>query len=194
MIKTIFKNLVYTYYPKGVCDMNESEKYLNSAEYINLSNVINNFINNEEANNNYKMLFHELKNYSFSHNIQDVTLLNWKDRCLSFEIDKVEENILYKICIHISLLIPYYSIYILKNKVQFNPYKYLSSPKRNKSSEVKKFKKDLEKISSIIHKCTYFNKFPEDFIHEIIPDVSFQNNRMGGFTFFNAFFLDDNKH
>lgn len=193
MIKTILKNIAYTYYPKEISNTDERDKYLKSIEFSRLFAITNNFHKNKNINANYIELMSEFKKYDFTNEIQDVSLLHWQDRALTFEVEYVEDTKLIKLCVNISLLIPYYIVYILENEIQMNPYKWITLPKRNKKLEITKYSEHITLISSIVEKITRFNLFPDDLTNVILPDLSFKDIRMGDFTFFNAFFLDENK-
>lgn len=193
MIKSILENIVYTYYPKGISNIDERDKYLKSLEFSRLFAITDNFHENRNNIDNYTALISEFKKYNWIKKIQDVSLLHWQDRALTFEIEYLENNKLIKLCVNISLLIPYYVIYVLENEIQIDPYKWITLPKRNKKLETTKYSEHIALISLIIKNITKFNLFPEDLANVILPDLSFKDIRMGDFTFFNAFFLDDNK-
>lgn len=194
MIKTIFKNIAYTYYPKEISNTDERDRYLKSIEFCRLFEITNYFYKNKDINANYIALMSEFKKHDFTKEIQDVSLLHWQDRALTFEVEFIENNKLIKICINISILIPYYVIYVLENEIQVNPYKWITLPKRNKKIEITKYSEHISLISSIVENITGFNLFPENLTDEILPDLSFKDIKMGNFTFFNAFFLDENKY
>ncbi len=190
MIKTILKNIAYTYYPKGIDNIEENEKYIYSEEFKRLLFVKSTFYQMEDNSKQIKLLIDKFLKNNLTNKIQDMTSFDF-DRCLSFEIEIVEgDNKLIKICLNISLLIPYYIVYILENEIQLNPYKWITLPKRIKEKEINQYKEHLETISSIVEEITMFNKFPEDIANTIIPDLAFQDIRMGSFTFFNAFFQE----
>jgi hypothetical protein len=192
MIKSIFKNIAYSYYPKKIDNINDKVNYLNTSEYEKLSNVLNSFSDYKNSSF-YLKLIDEISSLNSFKNIQDVTLLNWEDRCISLEIEILEGNILYKICIHISFLIPYYVIYLLENEVETNPYKWKTIPKHNKKKEKTIFFDKIEALSRIVEKYTCYNRFKVSLSNHIIPDINFQDIEMGEFNFFNAFFLNENK-
>lgn len=193
MVRSMLNKIAYKYYPKGVCSISEKEKYINSKEYKLLFSKIDEFHKNETSINMYNLLISEFNKSSIIENIHDVSVLNWQDRCLSFELEIVVGKKLIKICLNISLLIPYYLVYVLENDIELKPYKWLTLPKRNKELEASKYKEHLQIISSIVEKITFFNKFPEDLINISLPDLSFQDIRIGNFTYYNAFFLNENK-
>lgn len=193
MIKSILIDIAYLYYPKGISSIEQREEYLNSTEFKRLANLLNTFIKNEEYLLCYNILLSQLKKNEMLFNIRDVSLIDWQDRSLTFEIDIVNGNKLNKININISLLIPFYIITLLEIDIELEPYKWISLPKRSKILEESMYKDVLNFISSTIESTLKFYKFPEEIADIIIPDLSFNDIRIGDFTLYNAFFLDDNK-
>jgi len=194
MLSIILKNIAYSYYPKGICNISNKEKYLNSLEYKKTEQLLSSFFDTEESKMTYDALLYELQRLTFVKEIKDATLLQWQDRCLSFEIEYLEGDKLTRICIHISLLIPYYLIYILDNAVAFEPYRWLSYPQRNIEKEKHEFAERISEISKVIESVTNFHPFNEELAEIVLPDLNFKDIRMGEFTLFNAFFLDDNNY
>ena len=192
MIKNNLKNLAYLFYPKNIDNMLDKEYYLKTYEFKNLSNTLNEFTNYLESDF-YTKIINEIKSIDQFKNITDTTVFNWEDRCISLEIDFLQNSTLNKICIHISFLIPFYIIYVLENEIELNPYKWKTIPTHNKEKENTIFLEKIKTLSLIIEKHTSFNKFPMHFINEIIHDINFQDIEMGEFNFFNAFFLNQNK-
>lgn len=189
MIKTIFKNIAYLYYPKGISNIENRENYLSSNEYTRLTNVIANFYNNTDNN----ILMSKLKIHPLLNSMKDVTLLEWQDRALSFEMEVVKNrNKLIKICLNISLIIPYYIIYVLENEIKTNPYKWVTIPKRSEKLELTDYNEHLKLISRIVEEETKFSAFPKNISNVVLPDICFNDLKMGEFTFFNAFFVDKN--
>lgn len=190
MIEKILKNIAYMYYPMGLCSSKDYDKYILSNEFKVLSETINELLYDKDYQNLRKQLLNEFKRYVSIQEISDVTL-EGHDRCLTFEIEIIEGDNLIKICLNISLLIPYYFIYVLKNDIELQPtYRWLNHPKRNKESEVR-FDKELKLLENIIKEKINFNKFPENLIEMVIPEITYVDIEMGKFTYFNAFFLDN---
>jgi len=193
MIENLLKNIAYLYYPKGICSINEREEYNSSEEFQRLISITNTFYQNDDNKTNYDLLFNELKKQDLIKNIQDNTTFHF-DRCITFELDIVEgEEKLIKICLNISLLVPYYALYILENDITLNPYKWVTIPKRNQTKETNEYKEHLETIALVVEKITTFNKFPEKLANVVLPNLTYQSISKGSFTLFNAFFGDENK-
>lgn len=193
MIEEVLKKIAYNYYPKGICAINDKDNYLKSYQYRNLSQTLEDFTINDIHQNSYSTLLNEFKKHNLINEIEDVSLSSWQDRCLSFELDIVDGNELIKICLNISLIIPYYVVYLLKNEITTNPYKWITIPTRNKEAELTEYREIIEVIKSIVEETIRFNKFPEDIAKNIIPDINFNDINLGAFNYYNAFFLDENK-
>ena len=193
MIKTILKNIAYLYYPKGLSSIEQREVYKNSIEYNRLLDITNNFSKEDDYIFSYNLLLSELKKHDELKNIRDVSLFHWQDRAVSFEIDYVVENRLNKLCLNISLLVPFYVVFLLENEIQLDPYKWITLPKRNKELELTKYDNSIKLISNIVEGTINYNKFPDELANIILPDLSFNDIRFGDFTLYNAFFLDENK-
>lgn len=191
MIEKVLENIAYTFYPKGIDNYNEKEAYLNSIEYHNLSNTLKN-MNNYKDYNSYKNILNRIRKLNLPE-INDCTLINWEDRCISLEVNFLEKNILTKICINISFLIPFYAVYLLENNVETNPYRWKTNPKRNKVIENSLFKDKINVLSKIIEEETNFCKMQDSLMDKIIKDINFHDIEFGTFNIFNAFFLNENK-
>jgi hypothetical protein len=190
MIEKILKNIAYIYYPLRLCSLKEYDQYTQSDEFKILSGTINRQLLDKDYQNLRKQLLNEFKKNESIQSISDVTL-EGHDRCLTFQIEIIESNSLIKICLNVSLLIPYYFIYVLKNDIELEPtYRWLNHPKRNRESEVK-FDEELKLLEDIIKEKINFNKFPEYLIQMTIPEITYVDIELGKFTYFNAFFLDN---
>lgn len=192
MVEKILKNIFYTYYPRGIDNNQNKEAYLNSKEYKKLSETITCF-NNYKDSIFYKNILIKINNLGFQNNISDSTLISWEDRCITLEIDFLNKNILSKICINKSLLIPFYTIYLLENEIETNPYRWKTIPKRNRVVENSSFKEIINSLSSIIEKEIGFFKMQDSLLEIVIRDINFNDIEFGSFNFFNAFFLNENK-
>lgn len=182
---------VYQYYPKGISNVTDFEEYSKSSENKRLHSTINSRYSEISDSNSFNRLMDEFRHHEFTKNIQDKTSLNF-DRCINLNIEFViGGNQLISVFISLSLLLPYYVVYVKENEINLNPYKWLTLPRRNKTLEESNFKDDIDSICSIIEKNTVYEKFPDNMLYEIIPDLSYQDNPIGSFTFFNAFFSDE---
>jgi hypothetical protein len=190
MIENIFKNIAYLYYPRGICNINENEKYLNSDEFKRLSIILNSFNIIDVNNKSIELIEKEFTQSNILSNFQNMTSFSF-DRSLSYVVEILEsDKTLIKICVNISIIIPYYTIYVLENKIELNPYKWITMPTRVKEKEKTHYKQHIDEISSILKKVILYNPFPDELIDKVIDDIAFQDNKFGDFTFFNAFFQD----
>lgn len=182
-----FKNRVYEYYPIGIDSIKQRDNYNNSIEFEKLLFALNQFYKVNEKK--ISLLNDEFSRHLLTKNIQDVSSLDF-DRCLTFDLDILDEptKVVFKIRLVISILIPYFFIYVLYSKVQLNPYKQLSLPVRDRELEMVKFAKEIDLISSIVKKVFEYDLFQEKYLKFVIPNLSHSDIREGEFTFFNAFF------
>ena len=95
MIKSNLKNLAYLFYPKKIDNILDKENYLKTYEYKNLSNTLNEFTNYLESDF-YTQIINEIKSIDQLKNINDATVFNWEDRCISLEIDILQNSTLNK--------------------------------------------------------------------------------------------------
>jgi len=189
MIETILKNIAYSYYPKGLCSANDYEEYMQSKEFKSLSRVIDQQLSDINFKNSRLELLQQFRKHKDLKDISDVTR-EPHDRCLTFEIEIVELNKLIKVCINVSLLIPYYFIYVLKNDIDIESgCKWLNLPKRDKESE-EKYIELIKLLQYITEGQMQFNLFPESLVDVIIPEINYVDIELGKFTLYNAFFLD----
>lgn len=190
MIEIILRNLVTTYYPVGICAMRNNKVYIETFEFKNLIRKINSaFISIQENHQNTELL-NELKKNDIVKDIEEVTLES-SDRCISYKVSFFEGNVLYQLYIHLSVIVPYYYVYVLKNNFELEPYQWTNLPERDKQAEKDKFSSHIELISNVLESKTLFTKFPDIFVKTIIPDVNYADVELGSFSYFNAFFLDD---
>lgn len=190
MIEIILRNLATTYYPKGICALYSKKEYIETFEFKNLITKINSTFATIVENNFNGRILDELKKNEELKNIKDLTLES-SDRCLSFKVDFFEGQVLYQLCVNLSIIVPYYYVYVLKNKFEAEPYRWLTLPQRDEAVEIGKFGSQIALISDTIEKKFFFNKFPDSLVNTIIQDINYADVELGSFTYFNAFFLDD---
>ena len=185
MIINCLKNIIYCYYPKGINNITEKEKYLNSKEFINLSNLLNS-INVETFTNKLET---EIKKNIFFKNIQNRTSLSF-DRCITFELEIIKNDKLIRFVIELSVLFPYYYIYITENIIQNKPYMWMSLPIRNNELE-RKYQSEINMLKIIIEDETGYFPIFENIKDVKINDLYFQDVEPENFTIYNAFFKDE---
>lgn len=190
MIEIILRNLATTYYPKGLCAMNDNKTYVDTFEFKNLIEKLNYAFVSIRENQLNTQILNKLKSYDILKDIEEVTLESL-DRCISYKLSFFENDVLYQLCINLSVIVPYYYIYVLKNNFELEPYRWVNLPERDIESEEIKFNSYIELISSIIESKTLYNKFPSGLVKTVIPNINYADVELGNFTYFNAFFLDD---
>lgn len=190
MIEIILNNLATTYYPKKLCAMRDNEAYMKTFEFKNLIGKINSAFELIRENKLNIQILNDLKSNDILKDIEELTLES-SDRCISYKISFFEGDVLYQLCINLSVIVPYYYVYVLKNNFELEPYRWINLPQRDEESERLKFNSHIELVSNIIESKTLFNRFPDRLVKTIIPDINYADVELGSFTYFNAFFLDD---
>ncbi|MDI1254599.1 MAG: hypothetical protein PSV16_00735 [Flavobacterium sp.] len=189
MIEIILRNLAYTFYPVNICAMNERSKYMNTFEFKNLIGNINSAFADIENDGLSLQILNTFKSHEILKNIEEATLES-SDRCITYKISFFEEEVLFQFYINMSILIPYYYVYVLKNTFESKPYRWITSPQRDRQVEIEKFSLHIEMTRNILDAFNY-NRFPDELVTKVIPDINYADVEMGKFTYFNAFFLDD---
>lgn len=188
MIEIILKNLAHTFYPVGLCARNDRGAYINSFEFKNLIEKVNSAfadINNKQID---LLILDKLKKNEILKDFENVTLES-SDRCLTYKSNFLEGNVLHQLCINISVIAPYYYVYVLKNDIEL-PYRWITLPARDKHLETEKFQSHIKKINEILNQL-FLNRFPDTLLTKVLPDINYADVEIGSFTYFNAFFLDD---
>lgn len=187
MINKVLTNLAYLFYPRKICSRSEENHYFNSIEHKRLLEIIRSFHINENRDL-YMSLKDEFEKDHIFKNFRDVSLLDWQDRSISFDLSVVEEGELYTVSLYLSILIPFYVIKVQKNKIEFFFSDLEISQMKNSNLESKKIKDLIFDIAYIVESKILYKKFPEELMTETIQDISFQEIGFGKFNMFNAFF------
>lgn len=192
MIEEIFRNIAHLFYPKGICFDKEQLLYIKSEEYKRLLSILKTHEN--AISTEVERVVSELKkNLSLKElHIIDITNLHFHDRSTSIQVIKFDylHNKQFSICLNTSLLIPFYTIYVLEVAVDFKLKKWNSAPFRSREAENIIFSKEIYAIKAIIENVGY-SQFPESILYNKIKNISFQDIKLGEATFFNAFFLNN---
>ena len=192
MIEVVLKSIATLYYPVGVSSLRNYDEYIKTVECRNLINRLNESFLITEESGIRKNLLNAFRKNQESEKIEDFTLESF-DKCLTFKIEVFEKDLFYQICVNISVLVPYYLVYVLKNGIELEPYQWTNLPERDEESEKNKFKNHLNLISDTVEKEINYNKFPDFLISDVMPNISSSDIELGGFTYFNAFFLNNLK-
>ncbi|WP_306352959.1 hypothetical protein [Flavobacterium sp. '19STA2R22 D10 B1'] len=190
MIETILSNIAKCYYPSRIEEIINMEEYNNTIESKNLRLVQNTFdhiLRSKEQWEDYAVNF---KNIRSDFNYHDVTLFSSGDRALNFQLTTMLGNKLHSICMNISILIPYYTYYVLEAEVDVDKLKWIKKPIIRKDLEAL-YSDEIEKMCILTENKFRFSKFPIELLDYKLPEINKSFIPFGDFTFFNAFFLDE---
>lgn len=190
--KEFFQQKISEIYPKEISHFRDKENYILSQEYKNLMSLIS--FKKAFSDSKKENLINDLKieqNIDFS----DFSLFSWNDRAHNIQtLLKTDGLISIILCINISVIIPYYTIYTLKiERKSVNEMRRKHSP-ITEESYMKEFSELVSKIKLLLEKKYKLKKFPDELLNQITDGFSFQDIEVGSFTFFNAFFLDTYSH
>ena len=190
--KDYFLKKVAEYYPRKISPLYDSTNYRNQPEYERLMEEISKRDIFPESQKD--QLIADLKRL-YGLDFKDVSLFSWQDRAYNLQtLLKKEALICEVLCINISVLIPYFTIYVLKTEQEnSNDLKRKYSPLVSQEL-FNKYPQQVDSIQSLLRHDYDLNDFPHDLKNEIVNDVGFQDIPIGKFTFFNAFFLDKDNY
>ncbi|AWH86644.1 hypothetical protein HYN59_16700 [Flavobacterium album] len=193
MTKEYFTEAVYKYFPRGINEISHLQDYMASTEFIALSNKCH----EEELrkkNGDFDRFYKEIESLDTLKNFYDFTLFHQNDRAHNLQLGELIGTKHYSICLYVSIIIPYYVIYVLETDVSHalaEPVDFLrpgyKEPKRSHEMEMY-YKPLMDQMGDVAKKYFHAQQFPEELVHTIIPDISYQAIPFGEFTFFNAFF------
>lgn len=190
-----FTEVVYQYFPRGINEISHTKEYVISPEFIALSNKCH----EEEAkyeNGDFQSFYDEVRSLDTSKNFFDSTLFRLNDRAHNLQFGDLIGTKHYSICLYVSILIPFYTVYVLETDVShalIEPVNFLRAgyKKPIRKEEMKQVYKPLiDQMVAVTKKHFAIQEFPEDLLHTVIPDINYQAIPFGEFTFFNAFFQD----
>ena len=185
----ILYDLVYSYYPKSISFRNEKELYASSPQFKLFQKRLN-------AQSHYfksieNLLFSTSKELNSEMIFRNSSRFSWFDRAYNFQYIKRANNFIQCICVNISVLIPYYTVYVVEVKLKTNSSEWTDKPTRNIKLEKFDYNQEVSLIGSKIEQELKLRAFPSKAFDLIIPDISFQDIEAGNFTLFNAYFLDE---
>lgn len=187
MIDKVLKNLVYLFYPKNICAFREKDKYFISEEYRRLNQIITDF-DTDYGKFLRANILKEFENDKTLKDFTDFSLFNIGDRCMTFNMNVIENRQLYTISLFVSVIVPYYVINVQKNIIELFFSESEISQLEQKNTETRKINELVVHIETVIEDKFLYKKFPNKLLNSIIDDVSFQDSEFGYFTMFNAFF------
>lgn len=194
-MKERLQETAYQYFPKGISSIEQPGLYHSSKEFKSLSNV---FIENfeKQQRGEFDSFYDKLQDLDKTMHLHKYGLYIPNERAHNLQLADVKGNTLYSICLNISIIAPYYTIYILETDVErftekpvdFTVMKPLNTIRNKEMESV--YDPLLKKIRELTEEAFQANFFPEELIYTIIPDINHNRIRFGEFTMFNAFFLD----
>ncbi len=187
MIDKVLKNLVFLLYPTNICAYKEKDKYFNTEEFKRLNHILSDF-DSDNGKVLRQTILEEFKNDKTLKDFQDFSLIDNGDRCLTFNLTIIENREMYTISLFMSVIVPYYVIYVQKNKIElwFSESKITELEKEN--TETRKLNELVLEVETIIEAKFLYKKFPSKLLNSVISNISFEDSMFGYFTMYTAFF------
>lgn len=167
----------YNFYPKGLID-STSHEYVNSREFENLRRTCEFFYKNNQI---WEDFISPLIQY-FGDSFKDRSRKGVIDRSYCFDIIIDRERGIKTLTTNVSVLIPYYTTYIVDSSKAGLPPQISYGFNQNEL----KYKSVVDKRLKEIH----YTEFPVEQLNRIIPDVAFNATPIGKFKVLEAFFYD----
>lgn len=189
-------SIAYQYFPRSIHSLVDIELYMTSPEFTRLANLCA-LMNDREEKGEFKDFYKEIKAVNNQDNFRIVQRFTGNDRCHNLHFVEIRGTIHHALCINVSTIIPYYTTYVIewdiKEKLQepADPFRSTSDYPKKALTVSKEDQVVLDKMARVAESTFGYKSFPEDLLNEIIPDINIETIKMGEFTFFNAFFLDD---
>jgi len=197
-----FSKIAYKYYPKDINYFDSKNKinsnYINSPENLELLKLTK---YNKSLNFGQEIITMIQKSYNEEIEFRDITNFHMGDRAFNIQNSSFfykKKLKYYPICFVFSTIIPFYSYYVIDIDIDFNkPLKLSSYNWKKNNGQLSDFKdkkdilKFISKVKMIIEENTEFKIFPREILSDIVPRICNDTYKMGEFSFFNAFFIDD---
>lgn len=190
MLIEILKSISSSNYPDNISELNELEKYNKSSEHQNLCKILTSFENKHRNEGLFTEFMNEFKEINSTMHFHDVTSFNSCDRALNLQLTQMVGNHLHSICLNISVLVPYFTCYVLDGTLDLEQRIWINKPYKNEALE-KSYVNEINKIITLVEKKYNITKFPSELLDYKLPQISRGFINFGDFTFFNAFFLDE---
>ncbi len=147
LLKKIFREITYTFFPINISFNEQNDEYVKTIEYKRLDAFIQSF--SKDRNKVIEAIEMELKAVAPDFIYRNYTMFSWQDRCYNLQLLEVKtENVVYAICVNISILIPYYTLYVLKVNIKDKRWQKL--PTRDVKAENDMFAPELKKIKAVL--------------------------------------------
>jgi len=194
MIDSLF-NIAYNYFPKGINSVDQPGLYYESNEIQLLTKVFNENFERQQKGG-FDSFYNALQLVAPEMHLHKNGLYIPNERAHNIHLTQLKETTLYSICLNISIIAPFYTLYVLETNIAHllkKPIDFLNAPQlntfRNKQKEIE-YQPTLDKIAQLTAQTFSAKLFPEELLEIVIPDINHDMIAMGKFTMFNAFFLD----
>lgn len=175
---------IYNFYPRNIDCVRQKKDYTNSREYKNLKILISE--NSDSYPEKVNTFISEIKNLNLNgFEFLDNTYFGWQDRCYTFEFNKKYEFGFYSLKLHVSIILPVYVVLCYRLKNEGNREKQALIDNNNFP--------DTDLLYQLIEltKRHNFLSISQDLLNQTIKDISFEDISFGEFTYFNAFFINE---
>src|SRR5690606_18905243 len=196
MTKEDFIATAYRYFPRSIHSILDIELYMTTTEFTRLANLCD-LMDRRQEEGEFSDFYNEIKSVNNPDNFRVVQRFSANDRCHNLHFVERRGTILHSLCLNVSTVVPYYTTYVIewdiKEKLQDLPDSFRITSDYPKKAVIvnEEDKAVLDKMAKVAENTFGYKAFPEDLLTEIIPDINIETIKMGEFTFFNAFFLDD---
>ncbi len=196
MTKEDFIATAYRYFPQSIHSILDIELYMTTPEFTRLANLCG-LMERRQEEGEFNDFYYEIKSLNNPDNFRVVQRFSANDRCHNLHFVERRGTILHSLCLNVSTVVPYYTTYVtewdIKEKLQDppDPFRMTSNYPKKALIVNEEDKAVLDKMAKVAENTFGCKPFPEDLLTEIIPDVNIETIKMGEFTLFNAFFLDD---
>ncbi len=180
-MKEIYINIASLYFPVAIDAYDERQKYLESVEFCRLVDLSRQF---RSSGFDARVMAALAEGGIAVHNF---TIIDGGDRCFTFFHDIIYENIIHRVVICLSYLLPTYFIRLLEIEYSPSPYAWQSIEDHSELL-TKQYSHLYQSIKAILEKEFGFYAFPRDLGDEVIPNISFEDILFNEFTYYNAFF------
>lgn len=108
----------YQYFPKGIDNSLQHDAYISSREFLLLSKKCHKAFERMEEGV-YNPFYQHIINIDKHKDFHNATHFSFNDRCHNLQLAELVGNKLFSICLNISILVPYYTTYVLETNVSY---------------------------------------------------------------------------
>ena len=189
MVLEKIEDIIKTFYPTSISSLEDYDKYILSSENKKLNNIKSELFQSQKMIGQIDNIILNVSEYERLKNIENYTSESF-DRCFSLKAEYKEERHLYQLYIRISILAPVYTIYVVSNPIENNPYRWLDTPKRDKDYE-RIISDEILILKKVIENEINYSFIDKSILNKIVDDVSYEDVSFGNFSMFNALFTND---